>query len=79
MNFCGENFRGLLAFAVPTDAMPPNFTEKTFANSHKTVKFVKVFSLESFPLYGIFSEMVMVTFLDSSDKQLKKGVIGCRE
>ena len=53
--------------------------KKTFANSHKTAKFMKVFSLESFPLYGIFSEMVMVTFLDSSDKQLEKGVIGCRE
>ena len=30
----------------------PNFAEKTFAYSHKTVKFAKVFSLESFPLYG---------------------------
>ena len=29
----------------------PNFVEKTFANSHKIVKFAKVFSLESFPLY----------------------------
>ena len=33
----------------------PNFTEKTFANSHKTTKFAKVFSLESFPLYSSFS------------------------
>ena len=41
----------MLAFAAPKDAMPPNFTEKTFANSHKTVKSAKVFSLESFPLY----------------------------
>ena len=32
--------------------MPPNFTEKAIANSHKTSKFAKVFSLESFPLYG---------------------------
>ena len=30
-----------------------NFTEKTFANSHKTAKFAKVFSLKSFPLYSI--------------------------
>ena len=29
-----------------------NFMEKTFLNSHKTVKITKVFSLESFPLYG---------------------------
>ena len=45
-DFHGENFRGLLTFA-----MPPNFMKKTFAN-HKTMKFAEVFSLESFPLYG---------------------------
>ena len=33
-------------------AMLPNFAEKTCANSYKTAKFTKVFSLESFPLYG---------------------------
>ena len=50
--FWGENFHRLLAFAKPKDdATPPNFIEKSFANSHKTVKF-EVFSLESFPLYG---------------------------
>ena len=32
-----------------------NFAEKTFAYSHKTTKFTKVFSLESFLLYGIFN------------------------
>ena len=32
---------------------PPNLAEKTFANSHKTLKLVKVFSLKSFPLYSI--------------------------
>ena len=48
-NFHGENFHRLLTFAMPKDATPPNFAEKTFANSHKTMK---VFSLESFPLYG---------------------------
>ena len=38
---------------VPTtDAMPPNFGEKTFANGYKTLKFAKVFSLNSFPLCG---------------------------
>ena len=31
-----------------------NFAEKTFANSYKTSKFVKVFSLKSFPLYSNF-------------------------
>ena len=55
IRFCGENFHGLLAFPVPRDATPPNFAEKTFANSLKTAKFAKVFSLESFPLYGIMN------------------------
>ena len=47
---------------MPTDAMPPNFTEKTFTNSHKTVKFAKVFSLKSFPLYGtnIVAELIVI-------------------
>ena len=31
----------------------PNFAEKTFASGSKTMKFVKIFSLKSFPLYGI--------------------------
>ena len=39
-----KNTIGLLAFAVPKDATPPNFTEKTFANSHKPAKFTKVLS-----------------------------------
>ena len=35
-----------------------NFAAKTFMYSHKTAKFAKVFSLESFPLYGIrFSQL----------------------
>ena len=33
----------------------PNFAEKTFADGSQTSKFAKVFSLESFPLYGIDS------------------------
>ena len=52
-DFYEENFCGLLAFTAPMDATPPNFTDKTFTNTHKTAKFMKVFSLESFPLYGI--------------------------
>ena len=42
----------MLAFAASKDATPSNFVEKTFKNSHKTAKFTKVFSLETFPLYG---------------------------
>ena len=52
-DFRGENFHRLLAFAVPKDATPQHFAEKTFMNSHKTTKFTKVFSLKSFPLYGM--------------------------
>ena len=37
----------------PTDTTPPKFAEKTLVSSHKTLKFAKVFSLKSFPLYGI--------------------------
>ena len=33
--------------------MPQNFVEKTFVDGSQTSKFTKVFSLESFPLYGI--------------------------
>ena len=35
-DFRRENIRGLLAFAAPKDATPPNFVEKTFMNRHKT-------------------------------------------
>ena len=34
------------------DMAHPNFVEKTFIGGSKTAKFVNVFSLESFPLYG---------------------------
>ena len=44
-NFHGQNLCGLLTFAMPKDATPPNFTEKTFT---------KVFSFESFPLHGMW-------------------------
>jgi len=65
--YAGKNFHGLLVFAAPKDGTPQNFAEKTFANSHKTAKSTKLFSLKSFPLYGIallatpvpnYSEMV---------------------
>ena len=36
----------------PKNATPPNFVKKTFMDTHKTTKFTKNFSLESFPLYG---------------------------
>ena len=43
-NFRGKNFHELLACVVLKDATPQNFAQNTFANSHKTVKFAKVFS-----------------------------------
>ena len=52
MKIWEKNFRRLLTFVAPKDATPPSFAEKTFANRHKTAKFAKVFSLESFPLYS---------------------------
>ena len=52
-DFGGENFCGLLAGDL-RDAMSPNFAEKTFTNSHKTLKFSKVFSLKSLLLCGSF-------------------------
>ena len=53
-DFHGESFCRLLTFAMSKDATPPNFTVKTSANSHKTAKFVKVFSLECFPIYSMY-------------------------
>ena len=47
-DFYGENFCGILTFAVPKDITPPNFMKRNFANSHKTAKFAEVFSLEGF-------------------------------
>ena len=41
------------SLVLQKDATVPNFVEKAFAISHKTLKFAKVFSLESFLLYGI--------------------------
>ena len=39
--------------------MPQNFVEKTFVDGSQTSKFVKVFSLESFPLYGSLQEIYL--------------------
>ena len=33
---------------LPKDATPPHFADKTFANSHKTSKFVKVSAIRYF-------------------------------
>ena len=41
------------SLVLPKDATPLNFEEETFVNSHKTLKFTRVFSLESFLLYSL--------------------------
>ena len=68
-DFYGENFRGILTFAMPKDITPPNFIKRNFVNSHKTAKFAKVFSLESFPLYCTSECRVachaVISFLDN--------------
>ena len=38
----------------------PNFMEKTFTGGSKTTKFVKFFSLKSFPLYGIYYRSMLI-------------------
>ena len=52
IKFLRRKLSRIVTFAALKDATPSNFAEKTFANSYKTAKFAKVFSLESFPLYG---------------------------
>ena len=52
-NFRWENFCVNCSLMPPKDAMPLNFARKTFMNSHKILKFAKVFFLKSFPLYGM--------------------------
>ena len=48
------------SLVLPKDTTPPNFMEKSFMNSHKTLKFAKVFSLKSFPLYGILQSGTVI-------------------
>ena len=50
--FMEKTFAGCSLVPPKQDAMPPNFAEKTFPNSRYT-NFMKVFLLESFPLYSI--------------------------
>ena len=49
---------------VSLPKVPPNFAKKkTFANTYKTSKFAKVFSLESFPLYGLYLVVGSVCYI----------------
>ena len=62
-NFCGrklsenkifteKTFADCSLVLLPKDATAPNFRENFFANSYKTLKSAKVFSLKIFPLYN---------------------------
>ena len=62
-DFRGENFRRLFAFAVPKDATPSNFTDKTFKNSHKTANFTKVFCYTVF-ITPCFEQLMQINFVE---------------
>ena len=49
-DICRENFHGLVAFAAPKDSTPQNLWRKL----SQIATFAKVFSLESFPLNGMY-------------------------
>ena len=53
-NFRGRKLSRIARFCRTKGCHDPNFTKKTFVYSHKTAKFAKVFSFESFPLYGTY-------------------------
>ena len=47
------------SLVLPKDTTPPNFA-KTFTNSHKTLKFAKVFSLKVPTVYGILQSDIAI-------------------
>ena len=50
---------------------PPNFAEKTFVDGSQTLKSVKVFSLESFPLYGMhIHDEKLCTIVHNTNKEM---------
>ena len=51
----------------------PNFVEKTFTGGSKCVEFTNVFSLESFPLYGIHCLLHVISGSLSSLLKFKWG------
>ena len=59
--FRGENFRGSTVGWDACAHIHLKFAEKTFTNGSKSVKFAKVLSLESFPLYCIHYYMYVCT------------------
>ena len=64
--FMGKTFADCLLLPHQRTSRP-KFHGETFANSHKTVKFAKVFSIESFPLYARASDQSQFLPLNRSD------------
>ena len=64
LSWIGEkyNFRfcRLLACATPKDTTPPNFEEKSFANSHKTVNLLNFFLSRKFPTIWYWSRSILI-------------------
>ena len=58
MRFSWRKLSQIARFCLAKRCHTPNFAEKTFTYSHKTAKFVEVFSLKSFLLYGVLSGRV---------------------
>ena len=52
-----RTFSQIARFCQTKGCHYPNFVENFFAYCHKTAKFTKVFSLESFPLYGMLTQV----------------------
>ena len=57
-NWWKIEFRGLLAHTVYCRLSLQTITEKIFVDRHKTASFTKVFSLDSFPLYGMYCVII---------------------
>jgi len=60
MIFVEKTFAGCLLLPCQRTLHPQILWRKLLANSHKTVKFAKVFSLESFSLYSMFLHIVYI-------------------
>ena len=60
-----KTFADCLLVSPPKDTTPPNFTEKTFANSYKTSKFAQVFS-SKFPALRYHSTQALPFFYTAS-------------
>ena len=58
----------------PKDATPPNFMETTIANN-KTLKFAKVFSLKSFPLYARYPSLIPTSSTRFQNANKEGGII----